>query len=164
MWSFFICGSPGRPPRLPPVLLRCSMLRVLSQSDSRIPPVPSVVRSPGVPSCPGTWCPAVHPGFSHGFLCSEVVSRLTTSTIVLPHRSNLLMQRQSLPPGLPGLLELDPLLLWGPTADLLREDPVAPCLLQLLHLGIGGLSCGAYSGISDQSSHFCAVKGRLCEL
>ena len=66
--------------------------------------------------------------------------------------------------GCQGCLKLDPLLLWGPTADLLMEDPVAPCLLQLLHLGIGGLSCGAYSGISDQSSHLCAVKGRLCEL
>ena len=66
--------------------------------------------------------------------------------------------------GCQGCLELDPLLFWGPTADLLMEDPVAPCLLQLLHLGISRLGCGAYTGISDQSSHLCAVKGRLCEL
>ena len=70
----------------------------------------------------------------------EVVQSVDHLDHVLPHLSNLLMQRQFPSSRVArACLKLDPLLLWGPTADLLMEDPVAPRLLQLLHLDIGRL-------------------------
>ena len=98
MLSFLTSGSPGLPPRFPPVLLRCStdswvLSLISSRSTSASPvsipttsgaifPSPFVFRSP---SSVRTWIPLLWRSWS----------RVTTSNMVLPMRSNLLRTSSS---------------------------------------------------------------------